>query len=97
MGSVVESHWVAATVSDRLLGSFVVVAAYLPLAWRGAGKVTYGEYWAGMLESARRLQLRFGIEGERMVLLGDMNAHLGSLPGGRLSECVLQARRLEGY
>ena len=32
LGSVVESHWVAAAVRDRLLGDFVVVAAYLPLA-----------------------------------------------------------------
>ena len=55
LGTVVESHWVAVAIRDRLLGEFVVVAAYLPLASKGAGRVTYGEYWAGMLESARRL------------------------------------------
>ena len=32
LGSVVESHWVVAAVRDRLLGDFVVVAAYLPVA-----------------------------------------------------------------
>ena len=32
LGTVVENHWVAAAVRDRLLGEFVVVAAYLPLA-----------------------------------------------------------------
>ena len=32
LGSVVESHWVAAAVGDRLLGDCVVVAAYLSLA-----------------------------------------------------------------
>ena len=32
LGSVVECHWVASAVRDCLLGDFVVVAAYLPLA-----------------------------------------------------------------
>ena len=32
LGLVVECHWVTVAVRDRLLGDFVVVAAYLPLA-----------------------------------------------------------------
>ena len=50
-----------------------------------------------MLEAGRRLQLRCSISESRVVILGDMNAHLGELPGGQVPEELLQKRRQEGY
>ena len=97
LGSIVGAHWLAVVVRADGLGDMVVVAAYLPPSRRGAGVVTYGDYWAGMLEDGRRLQLRLGIAASRLTLLGDMNAHLGALSGGSIPEDVLQARRREGY
>ena len=97
LGSVVEDHWVAVAVRDAQLGDLVVVAAYLPPSNRGGGAVSYCEYWAGMLEAGHRLQLRCGISESRVVILGDMNAHLGELPGGQVPEVLLQKCRQEGY
>ena len=55
LGSVVEGHWLAVAVWDMALGDMVVVAAYLPPSCWGTGSVTYGNYWAGMLESGHCL------------------------------------------
>ena len=44
------------------------------------------------MESGRRLQLLCYVDESRLVLLGDMNAHLGALPGGVLPAEVAQAR-----
>ena len=97
LGSVVEDHWAAVAVRDAQLGDLVVVSAYLPPSNRGGGAVSYCEYWAGMLEAGRWLQLRCGISESRVVILGDMNAHLGEMPGGQVPEELLQKRRQEGY
>ena len=79
------------------LGDFVLAAAYIPPVRKGAGALVYVEYWESMLETARRLQLRHGVAAQRLAIVGDMNAHLGALPGGSVPEEVLQARHWEGY
>ena len=79
LGSVVEDHWIAVAVRDACLGDLVVVAAYLPPSNRSVGAVLYCEYWAGMLEAGRQLQLCCGIAESRLAILGDMNTHLGEL------------------
>ena len=86
LGSVVEDHWIAVAVRDTCLGDLVAVAAYLPRSNRGVGAVSYCEYWAGMLEAGHRLQLRCGIAESHLAILGNMNAHLGELPGGQVPE-----------
>ena len=93
LGFVVEDHWVVVAVRDAQLGDLVVVAAYLPPSNRGGGAVLYCEYRAGMLEARHRLQLCFGTAESRVVILGDMNAHLGELPGGQVPDELLQKRR----
>ena len=97
LGSVVEDHWVAVAVRDAHLGDLVVVAAYLAPSNRGGGAVLYREYWAGMLEAGRWLQLCCGIAESRLAILGDMNAHLGELPGGQVPEELLQQCWQGGY
>ena len=92
LGAVVEEHWLAVAVRVAALGDMVVVAAYLPPLRRGAGPVGYREWWAGMLESGRRLQMRCSVADSRLVLLGDMNAHLGTLLGGSVPVEVAQVR-----
>ena len=51
LGSIVEEHWLAVAVRNTVLRDMVVVTAYLPPSCRGTGSATYGDYWAGMLES----------------------------------------------
>ena len=92
-----EDHWVAVAVRDARLGDLVVVAVYLMPSNRGVGAVSYCEYWAGMLEAGRRLQLCCGIAESRLAILGDMNAYLGELQGGQVPEELLQQHRQEGY
>lgn len=97
MGAIAEDYWLAVAVRDASLGDYTIVAAYLPPSRRGAGLAVYADYWSGMLESGRRLQLRFGITASRLAILGDMNAHLGALPGGTVPAELLCARQREGY
>ena len=49
------------------------------------------------MESGRRLQLRCSVEASRLVLLGDMNAHLSTLPGGVLPAGVACARATPAF
>ena len=50
-----------------------------------------------MVESGRRLQLRCSVGESQLVLLGDMNAHLSTLPGGVLPADVARARATPDY
>ena len=54
--------------------------------------MSYCEYWEGMLEAGRRLQICWGIAESRLAILGDMNANLGEL-----AEELLQVHQQEGY
>ena len=97
LGADTSNFHVAAAVEVPRVGRTVVGIVYVPPARQGHLRLKYGDIWQDIMESIRTLQMAHNIVLHNFMILGDMNAHVGTEPMGTPTEQVLTGHRLQNH